>query len=144
MRGWLLALTLVLIPGPVLAQQAGLPPLPAAPPSGQNVFPSTANIIQNPNNFPHPTMPWGFSTRPEVYGAVLGYWEVPTQQLSVELPAPSAETAPFELRPQLVEIPGYVVTETTNGYLHPERWTVEQLNVGVYQWRLLPSEYVRK
>ena len=113
-------------------------------PSGQNVTPSTAEIQQSPNNFPYPTMPWAGASRPEVYGQVVGYREMPPQQVTVELPATGAETAPFRLQPQVVTIPGYIVTETTNGYLYPERWTVEQLNVGVYQLRLLPPEYIHK
>ena len=113
-------------------------------PSRQNVSPSMADIRQSPNDFPYPTMPWRGATRAEVYGQVVGYREVSPQQVTVELPAPGAETAAVRLEPQVVTIPGYVVTETTNGYLYPERWTVEQLNVGVYQWRLLPPEYVRK
>ena len=113
-------------------------------PSGQNVTPSMAAIQQSPNNFPYPMMPWSGATRPEVYGQVVGYREVSPQQVTVEPPATGAETALFRLQPQVVTIPGYVVTETTNGYLYPERWTVVQLNVGVYQWRLLPPQYVRK
>jgi len=54
---------------------------------------------------------------------------------------PTAETAPFRLEPQVVTIPGYVLAETENGYLYPQRWTLEQLNVGVYQWRLRPQEF---
>ena len=48
------------------------------------------------------------------------------------------------LEPQVVTIPGYVLAETTNGYLYPQRWTLEQLNVGVYQWRLRPQEFQLK
>ena len=144
MRNWLIALVLVLPPVSAAAQTpTGRAPLPNFP-SPLNPFPRTGTILQGPSTFPHPTMPWGFATHPEVYGPVIGYREVPAQQLTVELPVASAETQPFRLAPQLVAIPGYVVTETANGYLYPERWTIEQLNVGVYQWRLLPAEYVRK
>jgi hypothetical protein len=41
-------------------------------------------------------------------------------------------------------VPGYVVTQTTLGYDYPERWTLEQPSVGVYQWRLLPAEFRRR
>ena len=45
---------------------------------------------------------------------------------------------------QVQEIPGYVIAETTTGYYYPERWTLQQLNVGVYQWVQLPAEFRRK
>ena len=51
---------------------------------------------------------------------------------------------PAPTREQVVEIPGYYVTETTTGYWYPERWTLQQLGVGVYQWVKLPAEFRRK
>jgi hypothetical protein len=157
MAGWIIALGLVLLPALAAAQapaasagptgsgqHAVLAPRPNFP-SPQNPFPSTSQVQQDPSDFPFPSMPWWWGVQaPEVYGGVVGYRVVPAHLVTVEVPAPSAETAPFELQPQLVEIPGYVVAETANGFWYPERWTVEQLNVGVYQWRLLPGEYVRK
>jgi hypothetical protein len=50
---------------------------------------------------------------------------------------------PAQTRGQVVEIPGYYITETTTGYWYPERWTLEQVN-GVYQWVKLPAEFRRK
>ncbi len=138
MRWWLAVLSLALIPSAALAQN---PP----PPSGGNVPATPANILNNPSNFPYPTMPWNPTTRPELHGQAVGYIEVPPQQVVVEVPvAGQAETAPFELAPQVVTIPGYWVTETTTGYLYPQRWGLDQLNVGVYQWRLLPPEFRQK
>jgi len=142
MRAWLVALLLALLPVPAQAQ-VPVPVAPTAtpPPTGQNVFPSLQNIQKFPNDFPHPMMPWDGLVRPGLTGQVIRYVEVPPQQVTVELPVPSAETAPFRLEPQVVTIPGYVVTETAKGYLYPQRWTLEQLNVGVYQWRLRPPEF---
>jgi hypothetical protein len=51
---------------------------------------------------------------------------------------------PAQTREQIVEIPGYYVTETTTGYWYPERWTLQQVNVGVYRWVKLPGEFRRK
>ncbi len=45
---------------------------------------------------------------------------------------------------ELVTVPGYYIAETTTGYYYFERWTLEQANYGVYQWRLLPAQFVRK
>jgi hypothetical protein len=138
MRSWLVSIGLLLLPAAALAQS---PP----PPSGGNVPATPANIQRNPSNFPYPTMPWNPTTRPELHGQVVGYIEVPPQQVVVELPVPGqAETALFELAPQVVTIPGYWVAETTTGYLYPERWTLQKLNVGVYQWRLLRPEFQQK
>ena len=39
--------------------------------------------------------------------------------------------------------PDYVA-ETTTGYWYPERWGLQQLNVGVYRWVKLPAEFRRK
>jgi hypothetical protein len=44
-------------------------------------------------------------------------------------------------RPQVVEIPGYTITETTTGYLYPERWTLERVGPSEYRWRRLPAEF---
>lgn len=131
MRAAILVALLALLVAPALA----------APPTGQSISPSLSNIQQNPNDFPFPTMPWNGATRPGVRGQVLRYLEVPPQPVTIAVPVPTAETQPFELASQVVTIPGYVVTETTTGYIYPERWTLEQLNVGVYQWRLLPAGF---
>jgi hypothetical protein len=136
---WLAAILFALIPAAALAQN------PAPPPTGGNLPATPANILSNPNDFPIPTMPWNPSTRPELHGHVIGYVEVPSQTVTVELPVPDqAESAPFRLEPQVVTIPGYWVAETTTGYWYPQRWTLQQLNVGVYQWALLPAEFRRK
>ena len=95
----------------------------------------------------YPTMPWygvGSPNPPPVLGSVTRYIAVPPQDVIVAVAAPSAETAPFELQDTVVTIPGYYVTETTTGYMYPERWTLDQLNVGVYQWRLLPAQFRSK
>jgi hypothetical protein len=105
-----------------------------------------------PNDFPHPTQTWNFLS-PNVYprpesiralGQVIRYFEVPAQPVVLAVAVTSAEGAPLEWTERLLTIPGYYVTETTTGYIYPERWTLEQLNVGVYGWRLLPAEFRRK
>ena len=136
MCAWVTALLLALLPAVAVAQT----PLP----SGQNVPATPGNILANPNNFPYPTMPWSGATRPEVRGQVIGHLEVPPQQVTVAVPAPGPLSGPFQLVPQVVTIPGYYITETTTGYVYPERWMLDQLNVGVYQWRLLPAEFRNK
>ena len=95
---------------------------------------------------PHPTQPWfglPFPGRPD-YGNVVRYLEVPAQQVAVPVYVPGPGSFSGDYQPQTVEIPGYVVTETTTGYLYPERWSLEQVTQGVYQWRVLPPLFTRK
>ena len=159
MRVALRGVLILLLALPELAQGAGPTPIPrgfnpktgviypAVPPGSP---PGTFSPVRtNPYDFPFPLMPWDGLPQPGMpgdglvrqTGPVIRYLEVPPQAVTVELPVPSAETAPFRLEPQVVTIPGYVLAETTNGYLYPQRWTLEQLNVGVYQWRLRPQEF---
>ncbi len=127
------------------------------------VVPELASA-QSPLSFPspHPTMPWfglpypgaaGYGIVPDrrpkaqdvgLYGTVTGYIEVPPQQVVVPVYVPGPGSFSGNYEQQIVEIPGYVVTETTTGYLHPERWALEQMTVGVYQWRVLPQFFARK
>jgi hypothetical protein len=103
----------------------------------------------NPNDFtnnPHPMMPWTGITSPDRvdFGQTLRYIPVAPQPVTIETLAPTPEGMPAQMVSQVVEIPGYQIVETTNGFFYPQRWTLDQVNVGVYQWRLLPSEFRRK
>jgi hypothetical protein len=118
--------------------------VPAQAPSGANVSPTPGNIQANPNNFPHPLHPWNALTRPETRGTPVGLIAVPPQEVVMIVPVPRPEGLPPAWRQEVATVPGYYITETTTGYLYPERWTLEQLNVGVYRWRLLPPSFHRK
>jgi hypothetical protein len=103
----------------------------------------------NPNDFinnPHPTMPWTGITSPSAvdYGTPVRYIPVAPQPVTIETLAPTPEGVPTRMVPQVVEIPGYQIVETTTGFYYPDRWTLDQLNVGVYQWRRVPGEFRRK
>ena len=99
-----------------------------------------------------PTWPWWHSWNPynpdypspAKYGQVVRYIEVPPQQVVVPVYIPGPGSFPGEFEQQVVEIPGYVVTETTTGYIHPQRWSLEQVSPGVYYWRVLPPLFTRK
>ena len=111
---------------------------------------------------PHPTMPWFGVAHPgradygvvpdrpalaqdvRLYGAVIGRIEVPPQRLLIEVYVPAPGSFSGDSQPQVVEIPGYVVTETTTGYLYPTRTVLEQPTPGVYQWRVLPPFFTRR
>jgi hypothetical protein len=92
---------------------------------------------------PHPSMPWNQYSRPD-YGQPIRYIEVPVQQMIIEVPVDVPAGVPPETQQQLVEIPSYVITETTTGYVIPERWTLVQTGLGVYQWQRMPGEFRRK
>jgi hypothetical protein len=112
----------------------------AAPPGNPN---NPGDFINNP----HPAMPWAFYN-PNVggwdYGDVVQYMLVPSQQVVIQVPAPLPDGVPPQAREETVEIPGYYVAETTTGYWYPERWALQQLSTGVYQWVQLPAEFQRK
>ncbi len=119
--------------------------LTAAPAAAQAGNPSNpADFTRNP----HPAMPWAPNNPDrflsETYGTVIQYVPVAPQQVVIQLRTPLPDGVPPQTSEQTVEIPGYYVAETTMGYWYPERWTLQQLNVGVYQWVKLPAEFRRK
>ena len=116
------------------------------PPSGQNVPPTQSNITNLPNDFPTPTQPWYGVPSPTRanYGQVMRYIEVPPQQVVIEVyvAGPGSFSGGYEQ--QVVEIPGYTVTETTTGFVYPSRAGLQQVTAGVYQWVTLPSAFQPK
>jgi hypothetical protein len=126
-----------------------LSPLPAfaqPPPSGQNTPPTPGNLTTVPNDFPTPTQPWYGIPSPTKgnYGNVVRYIEVPPRQVAIPVyvPGPGSFSGGYE--DQIVEIPGYVVTETTTGYLYPPRVDLQQVTPGAYQWVTLPQQFQPK
>ena len=101
-----------------------------------------ANPADSINN-PHPVMPWSSSRRVD-YGEVVRYIAVPPQYVVLTLPVQLPDGVPPRTQRQVQEIPGYNIAETTTGYWYPERWTIQQLNVGGYQWARLAPEFRRK
>jgi hypothetical protein len=113
----------------------------------------TVPFVDEPHrlNNPHPMLPnaaLGYAAGQMLPNAALGYaarqvW-VPPQPLVMQVYVPAPSGVPAQYQTQYAEIPGFYVTETTTGYLYPERWTIDQLNVGVYQWRKVPSQFVAR
>ncbi len=77
-------------------------------------------------------------------GQVIRHIQVPPRQVMIEVPVSVPADVPPETQQRAVEIPGYVMTETTNGYIYPERWTLQQPGAGVYRWQRVPSSFQRK
>jgi len=145
---------IVLLVIPELAAAQGQP-LPLAPPHkpapNQPIpqfipFPGPRDPLHwNSNTIP-PTMPWYGVPSPmrSNYGSVIRYIEVPSQQVVAEVyvPGPGSFSGGFE--PQLFEIPGYVVTETTTGYIYPARVGLREITRGVFNWVTEPPGFQPK
>jgi hypothetical protein len=82
---------------------------------------------------PHVVLPWN------VYGAVLRNIVMPAQPVIIPLPAAGT---PGESR--MIEIPAYIMTETTLGFFVPSRYVPEQLPDGTYRWGVAPPQFFRK
>lgn len=117
-------------------------PSPTGPfvvvPQGTPFSRETIPFGDEPNraNNAHPLMP----------AAGLGYavrqvW-VPARPIAMQVYVPAPSGVPASYQTQVAEAPGFYVTETTTGYVFPERWVIDQLNVGVYQWRKAPAQFV--
>lgn len=115
-------------------------------PSGQNTSPTRSNILNKPNDFPIPTEPSFGLPNPNrgVYGKVVRYLRVPPRQVILSVYVPGPGSVPGQYQQQVVEIPGYVVTETTTGYLYPVRLSLQQVAVGMYRWVRAPQQFRRK
>ena len=88
-------------------------------------------------------MPWNQFSSPD-YGQPIRYIEVPAQQIVLEMAVDVPAGVPPETRPQIVEIPGYLMLETTTGYVISEHWTVVQAGAGVFEWARVPAEFRHK
>jgi hypothetical protein len=87
-------------------------------------------------NNPHPMLP----------NAGLGYavrqvW-MPAQPVTMQVYVPTPEGVPTRYQTMFAEVPGFYVTETTTGVWLPERWVLDQVNLGIYQWRRAPMQFV--
>jgi hypothetical protein len=87
-------------------------------------------------NNPHPMLP----------NSGLGYavrqvW-MPPQPVVMQVYVPMPEGIPGKYQTMYAQIPGFYVTETTGGILIPERWVLDQVTGGVYQWRRAPEQFV--
>ena len=144
----LMLILLLAVPGIALAQQAPIAP-PRPPFADQRIlipFPGPTDPLHWNSNVTHPTHPWvGVANPSRVnFGTVVGYIEVPPQQMvvNVYVPGPGSFSGGFE--PQLFEIPGYVVTETTTGYLYPGRVGLREITLGVFNWVTEPPGFQPK
>ena len=97
----------------------------------------------SPTAAPHPTMPWNLYNA-AAGGQIIRYIQIPAQQVIIEVPVDVPAGVPPQTQQQTVEIPGYLVAETTTGYIYPERWTIQQTGSGVFGWQRVPGEFRKK
>jgi len=121
---------------------------------------ATAQSI-SPTTPAHPALPWGLGPAIPTGQLIRWIWIEPQYVVVDTLvpgPAPeatetsdesasganaSAESAPApepSVLRQTYTVPGYWVRQTTAGFYYPDRWTLEQVGPGTYQWRMLPAE----
>jgi len=125
---WLAVFMIAVSHAPALGGPAGNPGSPAD--FGRN---------------PHPRMPWNANGASRVdFGQVVRHIPVLPPPLTIAVPAVLPAGVPPRTEEYTVDLPGYYVTETTTGFYYPERWTLWQLNVGIYRWVRLPPEFRRK
>jgi hypothetical protein len=98
----------------------------------------------HPLNRPYPTTPnAGLGYSGQTGAPIAQYW-VPPQAVALQVYVPQPEGVPDDWQTQYTEIPGYYVTETTIGYLYPDRWTIVSPAKGIYQWQRVPAEFRSK
>ncbi len=115
--------------------------------STKRVSPSNPLTVPGyPGDFPIPMHPWYGVMDPKRvnYGSAIQQIEVPPQQVivNVYVPGPGSFSGGFE--PQLIEIPGYVVTETSTGYIYPARVGLREVTPGVFNWVTEQSVFILK
>lgn len=108
--------------------------VPDGTPFSRETFPNSDEPHRDSN--PYPTMPFaglGYALRQ--------YW-VPPRPVVMQVYVPTPGGVPPTYRAMQAQVPGFYVVETTTGFVYPERWVIDQLNVGVYQWRKMPAQFV--
>ena len=124
--------------GPAFAQ-TGAPGV--LTPLGVQPFP-TLIIPPTPAGLTGMVHPWvGIITPQPMAGLVLNRVWVEPQLVPIQVYVRQPEGIPEVWETQVVQIPGYWATETTQGTIYPPRWTLENTGVGVYQWRPLPGYF---
>jgi hypothetical protein len=92
----------------------------------------------------HPSMPWAGVPGTGGYGVPIRQIWAPPQSVPIEVLVPKSETAPERWDTQSTEIPGYYFTETTLGYIYPERWALYSPEKGRYEWQRVPAAFQPK
>jgi hypothetical protein len=87
-------------------------------------------------NNPHPMLP-----NAGLGHAVSRVW-MPPRPVVMRVYVPMPGSMPGQYQTMYAEVPGFYATQTTTGILLPERWVLDQVTEGVYQWRRAPEQFV--
>ena len=125
----------VTVPPPV-----GAPP--GTPPTGRPSIP----FADEPNalNNPYPTLLNAGVPGTARFGVPVRRIYMPAQSVPLLVYDRYMEAAGEPWTTQYTEVPGYVIVETTLGFLYPERWALYSPARGVYQWARVPAAFQPK
>ena len=147
---------MLLVATPTWAQVGGVnpnvpvtitvPPPPGSPPGTQPTTRPSVPFTNEPNqlNNPHPMLPNAGVSGTGWYGVPFRQVWIGPQALPILVYDANREGTGEQWYTQYTELPGYYVTETTLGYIYPERWALYSLAKGVYQWQRVPAGFQRK
>jgi hypothetical protein len=123
-----------------------VPPPPGSPAGTPSTTRPSVPFTSEPNqlNNPHPMLPNAGVSGTGWYGVPFRQIYMPPQPVPIEVFVPQPEGVPDVWQTQYAELPGYYVTETTLGYIYPDRWTLVTPAKGIYQWQRVPSSFQRK
>jgi hypothetical protein len=93
---------------------------------------------------PHPMMPWSGVPTTSGLGVPIRQIWMPPKSVPIEVFVPKSETEPERWDTQYTEVPGYYYTETTLGYIYPDRWALYSPERGRYEWQRVPSAFTPK
>jgi hypothetical protein len=121
---------------PPAGSPAGTPPTtrPSLP------FTNEPNQLDNP----HPMLLNAGVSGTGNWGVPIRHIYVPAQTVPIVVYDRHMEASGEPWTTQYTEVPGYIVVETTLGYLYPERWALYSPAKGVYQWARVPSAFQPK
>ncbi|HZF05797.1 MAG TPA: hypothetical protein VE932_15800 [Patescibacteria group bacterium] len=152
----IVVLMLLLVTTPAWAQVGGVnpnlpvtitvpPPAgspPGTPPTTRPSIPFTSDPNQQNNPFPM-LLNAGVSGTGG-YGVPIRYIYMPPQPVQIVVYVREQEVTGDQWVTQYTELPGYYFTETTLGYLYPDRWALYTPARGIYQWQRVPAVFQPK
>jgi hypothetical protein len=155
-RTSIVVLMILLVTTPAWAQVGGVNPnVPVAitvpPPAGSPLgTPPTTRastpFTNEPNqqNNPFPMLLNAGVSGTGGYGVPIRHIYMPPQAVQIVVYVREQEVTGDQWVTQYTELPGYYVTETTLGYLYPDRWALYSPAKGVYQWQRVPAVFQSK
>jgi hypothetical protein len=123
-----------------------VPPPPGSPAGTPSTTRPSVPFTGEPNqlNNPFPTLLNAGISGTGGYGVPIRHIYMPAQAVPIVVYVAAQEVTGDQWVTQYTELPGYVVTETTLGYLYPDRWALYSPARGVYQWQRVPAVFQSK